>query len=202
MRGQAGRAWRAGRPASQRFGLRRRLPVRRSSAVAARRFGVVTHQRQQGLGERMQVPEGDRPGWRAIGVAAFARRCGCRRAADRTRRESRTGRSRSSGPECDMLSVFITPWQKPTGLPRAPSARRCGATTSLQQGGAAGRARQARVEVAVDDVEHRRSRRVRHRWAVCAKVLEVAEADEAGGHAGHDRRGFDRLRAAPAAASR
>ena len=90
-----------------------------------------------------------------------------------------------------MLSVFITPWQKPTACHCAISRAVRSATSSSSAAAGCGVALQ-RGEVALD-------RRV-EQAAQCGEVaggvgevLEVAEAQEARRHARDHRRGLDRL---------
>ena len=92
-----------------------------------------------------------------------------------------------------MLSVFITPWQKPTACHCAISRAVRRATSSQQR-----QQRQRRVAaLGIEAVDHAVDQPAQRGHVVgrVREVLEVAEAQEAGRHARHDGRGLDRFAA-------
>lgn len=93
-----------------------------------------------------------------------------------------------------MLSVFITPWQKPCACQCASRLRRALAHR-LEQGGVGVAAWRVRIAalgvVAVDDVVGQRAQL--RQLVARREVLEVPEADEAGCDACHDGGGLHHL---------
>jgi hypothetical protein len=89
------------------------------------------------------------------------------------------------------------------GLPLRHHGRRARAHRLQQRGigiaAKAGRCAAFRVEPVDDVVGQLRNSSM---LVACREMLEMAEADEAGRHAGHHGGGFEPLRAAPARASR
>jgi hypothetical protein len=89
-------------------------------------------------------------------------------------------------PEIVMLSVFITPWMKPTFIHCAISARLAPATRFAAGQVAAFARRPGRVVAGDGVVGQRRSASNSPR---AAKILEGAHAQMAGGHARQHRAG-------------
>ncbi len=133
---------------------------------------VVGEQRQQAFGEPRQVPLRDA---RLVGIGVAAALIDRARtpSRDRSRPGRRTARSRWSRRRSSMLSVFITPWMKPTRSQRATSVGLRGDDALEQRSDRARSAAQLRI-VPGDDVVGEvgaapRCRRARRRTGRCRR---------------------------------